>query len=190
MNTFIKLKRGLKSNLPSEGLTGEPFICTDTRELYVGNGLGNPLIKIAGGLYSNIEFSNFNKTSTQSISSGSVTLVTWNPQSDIHGFWNSSQNNRITIPSGITKVRLSCLLNVDDLREVRIHYIQLLLNGSVIEEHEYGWENSSRDRYLKIVSRILDVSTSDYLQIRLYQNSGSSRNILTSNTYLQVEVLG
>ncbi len=136
-----------------------------------------------------LQYSNFNKISTQSIPNDSNTLVTWNPQNDIHGFWSSGQNTRITIPVGITRIRLSCLLYVQNIRQDRITYIQILLNGNIIEEHEWGWRQVARDRYLKIMSRILEVSTNDYFQIRLYQNSGGARNILTANTYLQVEVL-
>lgn len=43
----IKLKRGLKSNLPKSGIEGQPYYTMDTGELYIGMGDGTPLTKIA-----------------------------------------------------------------------------------------------------------------------------------------------
>jgi len=43
----IKIRRGLKQDLPSEGASGEPLFCTDTKELYIGVGPGSPPVKIA-----------------------------------------------------------------------------------------------------------------------------------------------
>lgn len=40
------VKRGLKADLPAEGQTGEVFFCTDTHELFVGMGTGNPLAAV------------------------------------------------------------------------------------------------------------------------------------------------
>jgi hypothetical protein len=36
----IKLKCGLKGNLPSVAAAGEPLVTTDTQELYIGTGSG------------------------------------------------------------------------------------------------------------------------------------------------------
>jgi len=47
MTTIIKVKRGLRKDLPSEGHEGEPFFCMDTKEFYMGNGMGKELSKIA-----------------------------------------------------------------------------------------------------------------------------------------------
>jgi hypothetical protein len=135
------------------------------------------------------EYSNFNKIATQSIAGATPTLITWSPQNDVHGFWETGANTRITIPLGITKVRLSCLLNMQNIRRDRQFYVELLLNGGVIENSEYGTFVDS-DKYISLNSRIIDVSENNYLQLRVYQNSGGARNILTANTYLQVEVLG
>lgn len=46
MAAIIKLKRGLKANLPIEAQVGEPLITTDEGKLYIGQGAGQPLRKI------------------------------------------------------------------------------------------------------------------------------------------------
>jgi hypothetical protein len=46
---ILRIKRGLKGNLPTEAHAGEPLYATDTVELYIGNGTGQPLTKIVGG---------------------------------------------------------------------------------------------------------------------------------------------
>lgn len=38
----IKIRRGIKSSLPASGSVGEPFFCTDTNELFVGDAGGVP----------------------------------------------------------------------------------------------------------------------------------------------------
>ena len=43
----LQLKRGLKANLPSEALAGTPLVTLDTSELFIGNGIGQPLLKIS-----------------------------------------------------------------------------------------------------------------------------------------------
>jgi hypothetical protein len=43
----IQLLRGLKANLPVEALAGEPLVTTDSGELFVGQGIGQALLKIS-----------------------------------------------------------------------------------------------------------------------------------------------
>ena len=45
----IKLKRGLKTNIPASAASGEPVWITDTQELFIGDGPGNALVKVTGG---------------------------------------------------------------------------------------------------------------------------------------------
>lgn len=42
----FQFKRGLKANLPSSAYEGEPLYTTDTNELFMGNGTGNPISQI------------------------------------------------------------------------------------------------------------------------------------------------
>ena len=46
MADSVKIKRGVRSNLPKSLPLGELAFCTDTRELYVGAGEGLPLKKV------------------------------------------------------------------------------------------------------------------------------------------------
>jgi hypothetical protein len=48
-NVTIQIRRGLKSELPSSAAVGEPLFCTDTNELFIGAGLGNPLVSLSSG---------------------------------------------------------------------------------------------------------------------------------------------
>lgn len=60
----IKLKRGMKANLPSSLPLGEPAFCLDTQEMYVGQGKGKPLIKVNAQDFKEID-SKFEQTNTQ-----------------------------------------------------------------------------------------------------------------------------
>jgi hypothetical protein len=48
MSFIIKLLRGLKANLPASAPDGEPFLTTDTHELFVGTGTGMAQVSSAG----------------------------------------------------------------------------------------------------------------------------------------------
>ena len=60
----IKLKRGYKEHLPSSLPLGEPAICLDTQEMYVGQGNGKPLIKVNAQDFKEID-SKFEQTNAQ-----------------------------------------------------------------------------------------------------------------------------
>lgn len=45
---YIRVKRGAKADLPAEGGLGELFLCTDTHELFAGEGTDNSLIEVGG----------------------------------------------------------------------------------------------------------------------------------------------
>lgn len=47
MSTIIQLKRGMLANLPANAKVGEPLITTDSRELFIGMGEGQPLKKVS-----------------------------------------------------------------------------------------------------------------------------------------------
>jgi hypothetical protein len=50
----LQLRRGLKANLPVEAAAGEPLIATDTKELYIGAGVGLPVYKISDLIFSDV----------------------------------------------------------------------------------------------------------------------------------------
>ena len=43
----LRIRNGLKANLPSSGLFCEPFYCTDTEELFIWD--GTQMVKVSGG---------------------------------------------------------------------------------------------------------------------------------------------
>lgn len=44
---MLKLRSGLKANLPAHAAEGEPLITTDTQEMYIGTGPATPPKKIS-----------------------------------------------------------------------------------------------------------------------------------------------
>lgn len=50
----LQLRRGLKINLPMEAAAGEPLIATDTKELYIGAGTGQPVYKVSDLIFSDV----------------------------------------------------------------------------------------------------------------------------------------
>lgn len=46
VHKIFQLYRGLLANKPTDALLGEPIYTTDSKNLYIGNGVGQPLTKI------------------------------------------------------------------------------------------------------------------------------------------------
>jgi hypothetical protein len=139
-------------------------------------------------------FSEFNKTGVQSIPSSNLTLITWNSVLDDFGFWNSGQPDRFTVPGGINKIRVNLNVLMENLALNSFHYLQLLLNGNIIQENDkFGVlrfrNGGSSNVNFNIQSKIIEVSQGDYIETRIFQNSGGSRSLMTANTNIQLEVL-
>lgn len=78
MGTPVRHSRGLRANLPSVGVDGAYYYCTDTHELFIGDGSG--MSQVAGGSGAAIDLqSNFadngNQTKLNLYSNGSVVIT-------------------------------------------------------------------------------------------------------------------
>jgi hypothetical protein len=212
----IKFKRGTDSNLTTINpiaLNGEPIFNVTNGFLKIGDGTSNynslnnyfTDVPINSVFYGRLdkqwveintrtvkeEYVERGLTSNQSIPNATETLINWTQNvKDDYGMWSPTNPSRITIPTGVTLVRVTGSVYMEDLRHDRVHYIQLLLNGNILSDHTYGWRSNARTTTIDISSKILPVSVGDYFEVRVYQNSGGARNALLSLSYIQVEVKG
>ena len=213
---LLNIKRGSNTALVATNPildSGEPVFNTTTKELKIGDGVTayNSLVGYALEALSDSKlYSRKNKTwvevtsqtvkhiyaqrgltANQSIPNNSTTLINWT--SDIFNsstFWSSGTPSRIIIPAGVTLVKVTASVRLDNLRHDRNHTINLLLNDTIISSKIYNWSTAAKTMDFDVFSRVLPVTTGNYFKVSVLQNTGAARNALILNSYIQVEVLG
>lgn len=131
------------------------------------------------------------KTATQSIANNTATFLTWNDELiDTNSFHDNSTNTeRITIPVGYAgKYLVSALINYD-IDAAGIRQLMGRLNGTtffaLVEQPPTNGAYTSLE-----FNVIRSFAEGDYIELRAYQDSGNSINILSgkdsqfSMTYL------
>lgn len=137
------------------------------------SGGGTP-VPFKGALVSN--------STTQSIPNNTNTVLTWDTEVyDTDGFHSTSSNtSRLTIPAGVTRVRLTSM-TVFDVNATGFRQAVFLKNGSPAFPGRGGTSSpgiTGSGVYVLMVSPILEVTAGDYLEVRAYQNSGGALNVL------------
>jgi len=134
------------------------------------------------------------RNSNQSLSNATETVITWTVESfDTHGFYTSSPNpSRLTIPSGYGGYYL-CISQLHYGSSVNgFRTNTIYVNGSTsMAQTEIG--TSSRGSSVYAID-IINLAAADYLEIRGYQDSGGSLNVIgdSSNdyTYFTIQKVG
>jgi hypothetical protein len=117
-----------------------------------------------------------NKTTGQSISSSSTTAITWDAEAYDLGTWhdNSVNNSRLTVPSGVTLVRVQANI------EMPATTIQTVLGlwkggsslpGGFSVDSEYS---SSRARFLNGMSAPIAVTPGEYFEATVFNASAQT----------------
>ena len=115
-------------------------------------------------------------TGTQTITNNTQTAITWNSENfDTDGFHSTSTNtSRITIPAGKAgKYLISGLIEVSNTTTGNWQ-LSIYKNGSI----NRGFTLDSDDSYPSVqLSHVLDLIATDYVEIFIWQNSGTSQTI-------------
>tara|TARA_R110002126_G_scaffold290733_1_gene448440 strand:- start:860 stop:1750 length:891 start_codon:yes stop_codon:yes gene_type:complete len=146
----------------------------------------------AGGSF--VGCSVYDSNATQSIATGTDTVVTFNSEFfDTDGFHSTSSNTgRITIPSGkggkYLFIASGFFVNLASGKEARFYK-----NGNQLLS--YGWTSASGVAGTSI-SAILDLVATDYIEFRVVQGSGGNADLYKSGgaageyAYFQCQFLG
>ena len=124
------------------------------------------------------------KSANQSLTASTETAITFDGESwDTNGFHDNVTNNtRITIPTGYTgKYELSGVVSLAPM--VGNYYVLIKKNGSVLTYTVVQYSsNSSLDTGFTF-SQLLSLTAADYVELFLYQASGSAKNCQTSTSF-------
>ena len=112
---------------------------------------------------------------------------------DTSGFWSAGSPNRLTIPAGVTKVRLSANVKGDTSDAVDNNNIVFVKNGSVNDTPGIASVDMQIDGYSNsgayLASDVLDVVQSDYFELRYFASASFSLNAERGQTWFAIEVI-
>jgi hypothetical protein len=127
------------------------------------------------------------------ISNNTTTIVSFNTELfDTDGFHDTSTNSsRITIPSGKAGKYLITAAFPWQSNATGFRQLVMLKNGGVSSPNvEMNAIGSSAAEGSVLFTAILSLAVSDYVEIRVYQNSGGNLIFGASNGYFQAQYLG
>jgi hypothetical protein len=130
------------------------------------------------------------KSANQSLTASTETAITFDGESwDTNGFHDNVTNNtRITIPTGYTgKYQLSGEISIAPM--VGNYYVLIKKNGSVLTYTVVQYSSNSSLDTAFTFSQLLSLTAADYVELFLYQASGSAKNCQTT-TSLGINYLG
>lgn len=133
------------------------------------------------------------KNTSQTFTAVVAALVTFEAETydtdSIHD--NATNNSRLTVPSGITKVRLSSnIIWANGVGGVR--RFEMLKNGASFEgspKQTHAPSGDSND-YNQLHSPILNVIGGDYFEVQAFQNTAGNLNVLSNDrTWFAMELI-
>lgn len=117
---------------------------------------------------------------------------------DSDGFWSNTQPTRFTIPTGVTKVRLNCCIDLGSLSEASGLFLSFRKNGDEfaaagggaisVRQGSTGYPNN----VLSLASGVISVAAGDYFEARVnYSGSNAALRTLAANGYnfFSIEVI-
>ncbi len=133
-------------------------------------------------------------TADESIANNTTTAVPWDSTiEDVGGFWSALNPTRLTVPAGVTRIRVTGNVNWDvNGTGKRIAWIDK--NGGpfagrpAVEQQAVSSAGSTTRQNL--TSRPIAVIAGDYFELKVFQNAGASRLVLSGNdSWLSIEAL-
>lgn len=132
----------------------------------------------------------------QSVPTNTWTMATWADDStngyDTDGFFNSSNPTRLTVPAGVTKIRIMAqtiwaMGNGAGFRQVVIKKNGAFFYGDPIVN---VLANSATTTDIGCISPVLNVTPGDYFEVELFHTDGGNLALLASTgTFFSIEVI-
>ncbi len=129
-----------------------------------------------------------NRSTGQSIPSDAWTALSWNAASyNTSSFWSAGSPTRLTVPAGVTKVRLTAGLDFyNSFPELIVS--QIWKNGLAGAGLPMVRGTGNGGGGLSLSSAVLNVSSGDYFTLNVYQANASAQNTHTS-TWFAIEAV-
>ena len=144
-------------------------------------------------------------TSNEAISAATATRVPWDSAQYDTGFngtpfWSAGSPTRLTIPAGVTKVRVTAQTFTDAAgnNNATIRFAAIRKNGNYGDtaQHEAGLgfvrvDDASFNDQLNPVSAVLEVSAGDYFELDYYSQEATDLGTVSGNeaSWFAIEVI-
>lgn len=118
------------------------------------------------------------RTANLNISNGVSTAISWMSDAapdgrDTDGIWNIGSPNRLVVPTGVTKVRLAANLSWAN-NSTGFRSTWMMKNGATFHGRPLDVRVGNSTTSLNIATAVIDVTSGDYFELWVYQNSGST----------------
>lgn len=127
-------------------------------------------------------------TANESITGSGTVYIPWDAEEeDVGGWWTSGAATRLTVPSGVTRVRVSACTDWDSAAGEVVMWIRK--NGSdltLLPSHECDTVGGET---ISLVSRPLSVTAGDYFEVGVF-NGGTTRNVEVTQSHFAIEAIG
>lgn len=133
------------------------------------------------------------KNADQAIGNNSTTVVIWQTETyDVGGWFASSGDSRMTVPSGVSYVRVYAQLNMANSATGR-REVSILTNGGASSPRPLWRElnpDASVTTTMSFVSPPIPVVAGDYFEVTMFQNSGGDLDCKTGiYSYFAIEAI-
>lgn len=132
-------------------------------------------------------------TSAVTIGNAAETMVTWPaPIYDDAGFWSSGAPTRLTVPSGVSRIKVSAQTTWDN-QATGDRKFRVLRNGSQegngLPAMRLPTAGVVDVTVLNASGGIVAVTPGDYIQLAVLQDRGANLDLRAVNTFMHIEVL-
>lgn len=129
------------------------------------------------------------RTGTQSISANTETSIAWQAaEYDTDSFWSAGAATRLTVPAGVTKVRLAA--NVSDNGTNKESYAYIFKNGAAfLGGPDHGSVGGGFNNRKNLHSAVVNVSTGDYFELRVYYTVAATVPAAYTNLWMSIEAV-
>ena len=133
------------------------------------------------------------KSGTQSIANATNVDVTWQTVIyDTDAFFSGGSPTKLTVPAGVTRVRLSGVVDWSATGVQNKRAVQILKNDAVFDGFGQNTRidsgTASDEQRQGVVSAIVDVDEGDFFEINVRQTSGGGKNVEV-NSWFAIEVV-
>lgn len=138
-----------------------------------------------------LSFASVYHNTTQSISTGTPTILAFNAEySDLQGWHDTvTANGRITVgASGVFQASCSFKYSAVGGSGTYWDTVELLRNGTAVSQDRRYQQVDAYDKMFSITFPMFEASASDYFQIQVEQNSGGVRTVAAGATFSLLRV--
>lgn len=127
------------------------------------------------------------KDTTQAISKDTSTNLIWEVEEEDEGGWfDSGSNTRLTVPAGVTRIRLAACVDFDSAANQAV--VQITKNGSLTGMPGNEAETGGGE-VVSVASGVMEVTPGDYFQVEVYVSATGGRDVEVTQTFFSIEAV-